>query len=106
MKKLLTAVAAAALGLLPHLAAAQATIPMPLGPATLEQIIGRVIKVLLSLSGTLALVMIIVAGFRWMTAQGEVDQVKKAKATLTWSIIGLIVAFSSYAMVDFILQRL
>lgn len=105
MKKPYIALAVAA-ALLPRLAAAQATIPRPLGDVTLEQIIGNIVKALLGVSGTLALVMIIVGGLRWMTAQGDPEAVKKAKSTLEWAILGLIVAFSSFALVDFILKAL
>ena len=106
MKRLLTATSVAAMAFVPRLAAAQATMPLFLGNVTLQDIVGRIVKVLLTMSGSLALVMIIVGGLRWMTAQGEADKIKKAKGTLTWAIIGLIVAFSAYSLVDFILKNL
>lgn len=106
MKKLHLAAASLAVALLPRLAAAQATIPRPLGNISLEQIIGNIVKALLGISGALALIMVIVGGFRWMTAQGDPEAVKKAKSTLEWAILGLVVAFSSFTLVDFVLKAL
>ena len=45
-------------------------------PAT---VIAKVISVLLSILGTIALLMFIYAGFNWMTAMGNDTKVKKAK---------------------------
>jgi type IV secretory pathway VirB2 component (pilin) len=106
MKKPLLVLTGAAAALLPRLASAQVTIPRPLGDLTLQQIIGNLVKALLGISGTLALIMIIIGGLRWMTAQGDPEAIKKAKSTLEWAILGLIVAFSSFTLVDFILRAL
>jgi type IV secretory pathway VirB2 component (pilin) len=106
MKKLYVASYLALALFLPKVAAAQATMPLFLGNTTLEQIIGNVVKALLGIAGTLSLVMIILGGLKWMTSQGEVEKIKKAKGTITWAIIGLLVAFSSFTLVDFILSKL
>ena len=101
----LTALAAGT-SLLPLAAAAQASIPRPLGNITLEQAVGNIIKGVLALVGSLALVFIIWGGWQWMTAQGAPDSVTKAKGTIIWAVLGLIVCFTAYAMVDFILSVL
>lgn len=93
-------VTAAAL-VLPRIVAAQSL--RPFGNITLPQLIGRFVGGVLALFGTLALVMFIYAGFTWMTAGGNMEAVKKAKATLIYAVLGLIITMSAYFIVNEIL---
>jgi len=43
------------------------------------------------------------AGILWMTAGGKEQTVTKAKKIMLWTVIGLILIFSSYTIVNFIL---
>lgn len=75
------------------------------GPCDLPSIIGRVIRGLLGIVGTIALLMFVYGGFTWMTAGGEPEKIKKAKGILVWSTLGLVVIFSSYVIVNFIIEQ-
>lgn len=55
--------------------------------------------------GVLAVVMIIVAGVQMITSAGDPGAVTKAKRTLVYSIVGLIVAVLAYAIVNFIIGK-
>ncbi len=70
-------------------------------PAT---VIAKVINVLLSILGTIALLMFIYAGFSWMIAMGNDTKVKKAKDIMFWSTAGLVIIFISYIAAGFILE--
>lgn len=78
----------------------------PLGNLSIPQIIGKVIAVLLGISGVLALLMFVYGGVMWMTAQGASDQVAKAQKTIIWSVLGLVAIFSSYAVISLVLGLL
>ena len=58
----------------------------------LGDIINRVINVLLFLVGALSVVFIIVAGIYFSISNGNAEQVKRAKNTMTYAVIGLIVS--------------
>jgi len=72
----------------------------------LSEIIGTVIQMALSLLGVIFLVLMLYAGYHWMTAQGEEEKVNKAKDTITRAIIGLIIVVGSYAIWAFIFSKL
>lgn len=83
------------------------TLDNPLGSGTTVQtLIGKVIKSVLGVVGSLALLMFIYGGFTWMTAAGASDKVTKGRDTLVWAVIGLVVVFSAYAMVKFVFTSL
>lgn len=65
--------------------------------------IGTIIKAVLGVVGSLALVMFIYGGLLWMTAAGNTERVEKGKKTIVWAVLGLVVIFTSYALVKFIL---
>lgn len=60
------------------------------------------ITALLMFAGTIAVVMIIVAGIRMMLASGEVKKLETARDTLMYAIIGLIIIFFSFFIVNII----
>ena len=70
------------------------------------EIFGRVIRTLLGLVGVIALIFFIIGGFRLIFSRGNSQEVQKGKDTIYWSLIGLIVAFSSYAILKFVLEAI
>jgi hypothetical protein len=78
----------------------------PLGKKDLEVFIGSAVKSVLGATGVIALIMFVWGGFLWMTAGGNTELVKKAKGTVVWASIGLVVVFASYAIVQFIISAL
>ncbi len=82
------------------------TLYNPLGITDVRVIIGRVIKGILGIVGSLAFVMFIYGGVLWMTSAGNADRVKKGQSILVWTVLGLGVIFSSYAAVNAILNSI
>jgi len=81
-------------------------LPNPLGGTTgtdVNLLIGQVINAVLGIVGSLALVMFIYGGLTWMTAAGNKEKIQKGKDILIWATIGLIIIFSAYAIVKFVL---
>lgn len=72
----------------------------------LPTLIGRIIYVFLSLLGTVFLVLLLYAGFLWMTSQGDPKKVEKAKNIIRDAIIGIVLTASAFAITSFILGLL
>ncbi|MCF7794853.1 hypothetical protein K9M50_00625 [Patescibacteria group bacterium] len=60
--------------------------------------ISLIINTVLSFLGVIFLVLTIVAGYQWMTAGGNEEQVKKSQQQLKNSIIGLVIVLAAYAI--------
>lgn len=67
-------------------------------PKSITEIIGAVIGVFLSLLGIIFLILVLYAGFTWMTSLGNEYKVRKAKDTLIQATIGIIIIISAYAI--------
>jgi len=72
----------------------------------LEEIVGLVIKSVLSIVGVIFLILTVYAGFVWMTANGNEERIKKAQSTLRRSTIGLSVTLAAYAITYFVVEGL
>lgn len=77
-----------------------------LGTAPVAVVISDIIKVFLSFLGVIFIVLIIYAGFMWMTAAGAEDKITKAKTTLAAAIIGLAIILAAYAITYFAIDQI
>ena len=74
-----------------------------LGDAGLVGTIAQIIRIALGFLGVIAVVIILLGGFKWMTAAGSDDKVKDAKKLIFSGIIGLVIVLSSYAIASFVI---
>ncbi|MFH1564847.1 MAG: hypothetical protein ABIC82_03280 [bacterium] len=70
------------------------------------KLFSNIIKLLLTLVGTLSLAVFIYGGGVWLTSRGNQEQVKKGKDAFTYALIGLAVVFGSYAVLNLIITAL
>ncbi len=77
-----------------------------LGTSDIRTLIARIIYVFLGVLGTILLVIILYAGFLWMTAGGDDDKITQAKTWIKNGVIGLIIILCSYAITYFVVTRL
>lgn len=76
------------------------------GSKTITDVLKKVINWMLGLVGFLALIAIIIGGARMIIDFGNEDQVKKAKATILWAVIGLAVVILSYAIINIVTSEI
>lgn len=77
-----------------------------LGTKPIGQTIAEIVRVFLSVLGIIAVVIILYAGFLWMTAAGEADKIATAKKLLINALIGLAIILSSLAIAQFVISAL
>lgn len=68
--------------------------------------ISAVINVILSLVGVVAVVVLILGGISFMTSQGDPGKVTKARNTILYGVIGIIVALLAFTIVNFVLKNI
>jgi len=56
-------------------------------------------------AAVVAVIMLIAAGFLYITANGDENKIGKATKTLTFAIIGLVVCFIAVLLVNFVLKE-
>ena len=69
---------------------------------TILEILGTGINVGLSLLGVIFIILILLAGYNWMTAAGDQEKISKAQHTIRSAIIGLLIIVGAFAIWMFI----
>jgi hypothetical protein len=80
-------------------------VPLPGTGAGTAQI-RTVINVLLSVAGAVALLVMTMAGFRFVTSRGNPQQVSQARDAILYSLIGLVTMISAFVIVNFVIFKL
>ena len=68
-------------------------------------VVAAIIEILIRIAGLAAFIYLIYGGFMYLTSSGDADQVGKAGATLLNAAIGLGIAISATAIVNFFADR-
>lgn len=77
-----------------------------LGTKDVRETIARIINVALGLLGIVAVVIVLVGGFEWMTAGGNEEKTGEAKQRILAGVIGLAIILSAYAIANFVVKSL
>ncbi|MFH0956084.1 MAG: pilin [Candidatus Falkowbacteria bacterium] len=77
-----------------------------LGERDPRQIAASIINVILGFLGIIAVIIILLGGFKWMTAGGNEDKVGEAKKLITAGIIGLVIILGAFSIATFVLNQL
>lgn len=82
--------------------------PPPVGSSTLtlQQAIQQITNIFIYTVGSVAILFLIVGGFRFIIAAGNPESVQAARTTITYVIIGLVIVILSYPTVQFIVKQL
>jgi hypothetical protein len=73
---------------------------------TLPQVIKTIVTVAMFILGALSVLMLIYGGITYSTSAGDSGKITKAKHTIMYAIVGLVVALLAYSIVGFILDNI
>lgn len=78
-------------------------LPNPIKCPDATCLVSQVIRYILGVIAVIATLMFIWGGVMMLTSGGNAEQVKKAKETLVWATIGILVILISWAVIRFVL---
>lgn len=109
LSKLATGLALAAVAAAPLMASAVTAFTVEdvgaslgLGTADLKNTVINILNWVLGILALVAVIMIIMGGFQWLTAAGNEEKIEKAKKVISAAVIGLIIVLLAWAIVIFV----
>ena len=66
----------------------------------------NIINMMIYVVGAVAVLMVVIGGLRYVLSGGDASQTKSAKDTILYSIVGVVIAIMSYAIVNFALVNI
>lgn len=85
------------------LATGQEVNPVGDGDNTLETDVKAIINAVILVLGIVCVIVMIIGGVTYMTSSGDAGKVKKAKDTILYGIIGLVICVLAYAIVNWVI---
>lgn len=74
--------------------------------SSIESLVKTIINVFSAIVGSIAVIMIIIGGFKYVTSGGDSNSVGSAKNTILYAIVGLVIVVFAQIIVRFVLQRI
>lgn len=75
---------------------------IPGGNGEIGLVVGKAMTAVFSVMGSLAVIMVIVGGLQYVLSAGDPKRTARAKETILYSVIGVVIALSAYAIVTYI----
>lgn len=74
--------------------------------ADLWESVSSIIKAVIGILGLVCVIVIIIGGVNYMTSSGDAGKVKKAKDTILYGVVGLVICVLAFAIVQFVLDNI
>ena len=81
-------------------------IPNPVGTVDPGMLLSNVVNAALLFAGAVTVLFLIVGGFRYIVSMGNAEGVEKARQTVVYAILGMLIIFLAYAAVAYLLGGL
>ena len=67
--------------------------------------IQKLLTLVFTVAGSIAVILVIIGGIKYITSQGDPQSVSKAKQTIIYALVGLIICIFAVAIVQFVIGR-
>lgn len=71
-----------------------------------QNLIVNILKVVIGAAGIVAVIYIVIGGFNYTTSLGDPNKIAKARKTILYAVVGLIVCALAFAIVNFTIGRI
>lgn len=73
--------------------------------STVQGLVSKILNIFSVIVGIIAVIMVVFAGFKYITSGGKDESVKTAKNTILYAVIGLVIVALAQVIVKFVLNK-
>lgn len=73
-------------------------------PSATSDTITTVLSIVFGVTASIAILMIVIAGFRYVIANGDPKDMADAKNTIIYALVGLLISLAAFSIVTFVLK--
>lgn len=77
------------------------TLPQP-PVASSDDVVTKVLQIIFGLAGAVALIIIMLGALKYVTSQGNPQATAKAKDTILYAVLGLVICILAFTIVKFV----
>lgn len=78
---------------------------LPEDSSGISAVFNNALSVIFAIMGVICVLIITIAGIQYVLSGGDSQKVAKAKNTIIYALIGLVIAISAFIIVNFVLDR-
>ncbi|MFH1838637.1 MAG: hypothetical protein ABH808_04080 [Candidatus Kuenenbacteria bacterium] len=78
---------------------------LPTGQTDVKVAVMKIINVVLGFLGIIAIIIILIGGFKWMTCGGSEEKTKEARGLIIAGIVGLAIILAAYTIASFVITQ-
>lgn len=78
---------------------------IPENPADVSLLTSTVLPLIFGILGALSLMYVVIGGFRYTISAGDPNNVQRARETIIYALIGLVVSVSAFTIINFVLEN-
>lgn len=67
--------------------------------------VNEILAIVFGAFAAIAVLMLVIAGLRFVTAQGDANEIAKGRKTIIYAVVGLVISLSAEAFVAFVLGK-
>lgn len=71
-----------------------------------DQVVANIMNVVYLVAGMVAVLVIVAAGFIYVTSNGDANKIGQAKQAVLYSVIGLVVVLMAFVITQFVLGKI
>jgi len=79
-------------------------LPRPINPG--ENPVTNALQIVFGVAGAIAMLIIVVSALKYVLSQGNPQETAKAKDTILYALVGLVVCALAFSIVTFVVERL
>ncbi len=76
------------------------------GRSSGDTVINNALNIAFGVAASIAVLMVVIGGFRYIVAHGDPSQTASAKNGILYAIIGLVVVMAAYSIVTFVVGKI
>lgn len=73
-------------------------------PSASDSALTTVLNLVFSITASIAVLMVVIGGFRYITARGDPNAMAQARQTIIYAVVGLVVTMAAYSIVTFVVR--
>jgi uncharacterized membrane protein YidH (DUF202 family) len=80
-------------------------IPQTIDATNADNQLKLILSIVFGIAGALAFLMVTIAGFMMVISAGEPQKVAKARQTIVYSVVGLVICIMAFSIVQFVVGK-
>ncbi len=68
-------------------------------------VIASILNIVFAITASISVLMIVIGGMRYITAHGDASATERARSTIIYAVVGLVITMAAFSIVTFVIGK-